>query len=253
MISFLSSPIISSSPLQTCHPHNKKTSPNDVSTEIQERINGDLKRVIWDCSLQSVSGHTFSSPLSKNSRNTVYKLRFANVLGRINGDLKRVIWDCSLQSDSEHPIFSPLSKNSRNTVYKLRFASLREMLACITQNDSVLWLIVWNYLLPRESFCSCSSLPPTTSHYPTFWLLMGVWSSFLARGATSDGLKAFEAITWSGYARERLSKDFLEFSCPKGTLKLGKTELRRRRQNSWTFHCALFQGVALSCDHLSWS
>ena len=83
------------------------------------------KRVIWDCSLQSDSGHPFSSPLSKNSRNTVYKLRFANVLGRINGDLKKVIWDCSLQSDSEHPIFSPLSKNSRNTVYKLRFASLR--------------------------------------------------------------------------------------------------------------------------------
>ena len=87
----------------------------------RERINGDLKRVIWDCSLQSDSGHPFSSPLSKNSRNTVYKLRFANVLGRINGDLKRVIWDCSLQSDSEHPIFSPLSKNSRNTVYKLRW------------------------------------------------------------------------------------------------------------------------------------
>ena len=91
----------------------------------QERINGDSKRVIWDCSLQSNSGHPFSSPLSTNSRNTVYKLRFANFLGRINGDLKKVIWDCSLQSDSEHPIFSPLSKNSRNTVYKLRFASLR--------------------------------------------------------------------------------------------------------------------------------
>ena len=58
---------------------------------LRERINGDLKRVIRDCSLQSDSGHPFSSPLSKNSRNTVYKLRFANVLGRINGDLKRVI------------------------------------------------------------------------------------------------------------------------------------------------------------------
>ena len=33
----------------------------------------------------------FSSPLSKNSRNTIYKLRFVNVLGRINGDLKTVI------------------------------------------------------------------------------------------------------------------------------------------------------------------
>ena len=73
------------------------------------------KRWFEDCSLQSDSGHPFSSPLSKNSRNTVYKLRLANVLGRINGDLKTVIWDCSLQSDSEHPIFSPLSKNSRNT------------------------------------------------------------------------------------------------------------------------------------------
>ena len=82
--------------------------------QTRERINGNVKRVIWDCSLQSDSGHPFSSPLSKNSRNTVYKLRFANVLGRIN--LKTVIWECSLQSDSEHPIFSPLSKNSRNTV-----------------------------------------------------------------------------------------------------------------------------------------
>ena len=53
----------------------------------REQINGDLKRVIWDCSLQSDSGHPFSSPLSNNSRNTVYKWRFANVLGRINGDL----------------------------------------------------------------------------------------------------------------------------------------------------------------------
>ena len=41
-----------------------------------------MKRVIWDCSLQSDSGHPFASPLSKNSRNTVYKLRFANVLGQ---------------------------------------------------------------------------------------------------------------------------------------------------------------------------
>ena len=32
-----------------------------------------------------------TSPLSKNSQNTVYKLRFANVLGRINADLKRMI------------------------------------------------------------------------------------------------------------------------------------------------------------------
>ena len=95
--------------------------------DLREQINGDLKKVIWDCSLQSDSGHPSSSPLSKNSRNTVFKLRFANVLGRINGDLKRVIWDCSLQSDSEHPIFSPLSENSRNTVFKLRFASLRDL------------------------------------------------------------------------------------------------------------------------------
>ena len=64
------------------------------------------KGVIRDCSLQSYSGHPFSSPLSKNSRNTVYKLRFANVLGRINGDLKRVIWDCSLQR-LWTPLFQP--------------------------------------------------------------------------------------------------------------------------------------------------
>ena len=41
------------------------------------------------------------------SRSTVYKLRFANVLGRIDGDLKKVIRDCSLQSDSEIPHFQP--------------------------------------------------------------------------------------------------------------------------------------------------
>ena len=83
----------------------------------------------------------FSSPLSKNSRNPVYKLRFANVLGRINGDLKRVIWDCSLQSDSEHPIFSPLSKNSRSTVYKLRFASLQDDARGSLSRDGVaIWL-----------------------------------------------------------------------------------------------------------------
>ena len=45
----------------------------------RERINGDLKRVIWDCSLQSDSEHPIFSPLSKNSRNTVYKLRFASL------------------------------------------------------------------------------------------------------------------------------------------------------------------------------
>ena len=68
-----------------------------ANNQNREQINGDLKRVIWD-SLQSHSCHPFSSPLSKNSRNTVYKLRFANVLGRINGGLKKVIWDSSLQS-----------------------------------------------------------------------------------------------------------------------------------------------------------
>ena len=46
--------------------------------------NGDLKRVIWDCSLQSGSEHPIFSPLSKNSRNTVYKSRFASLRHKAN-------------------------------------------------------------------------------------------------------------------------------------------------------------------------
>ena len=92
---------------------------------------GDLKKGDLRLLPESDSGHPFSSPLSKNSRNTVYELRFANVLGRINGDLKTVIWDCSLQSDSEHPIFSPFSRTKkRGFLEGFFFAKMYASLGC---------------------------------------------------------------------------------------------------------------------------
>ena len=68
--------------------------------------------VIWKGWSETVpcraAGHPFSSPLCKNSRNTVYKLRFANVLGRINGDLKRGDLRLFLAERLWTPHFQPL-------------------------------------------------------------------------------------------------------------------------------------------------
>ena len=64
-------------------------------------------------------------------------------------------------------------------------------------------------------------------------------------------VSVIQTVTWSGYARDRLRKDFLEVLLPLKYSKTRETKLVRRHETSKKFPCALFQGVALSCDQLS--
>ena len=73
--------------------------------------------------MESDSGHPFSSPLSKNSRNTVYKVRFANVLGRVDGDLKTAIFEtvpCRATPNTPFSALCPRILGTRFTNYGLR-------------------------------------------------------------------------------------------------------------------------------------
>ena len=54
-----------------------------------------------------------------------------------------------------------------------------------------------------------------------------------------------------GYQRDRLRRNFLELFLPSKHSKTRETRTFKKAPTFWRFLCALLQGVALSCDHLS--
>ena len=109
-------------------------------------INGDLKKVIWDCSLQSDSEHPIFSPLSKHSRNTVYKLRFAS--------LRKVFWRLE---GTKRNVFPPQKERFKtrdvNSFWSSHFlrdlSGLPSLQKCFCENFGEIWLgirfEIWNF------------------------------------------------------------------------------------------------------------